>query len=162
MVGDMDEEQVLKKYNTYLNHVYKLVGDKTTYDSQLADAGRYLFGIKFKGVFPSDKIPRLNDLKSYAILNLDKSTEGGSHWIAIAKVPCKSRDTSGENTLMIYDSFGWSHRKIIPSLNLSGNGRIKNTDLDSEQDVLETNCGARCLAWLAVFDNFGADAAILV
>ena len=52
--------------------VYPLIGDKTTYLSELLRIGKKLFGVKFKGVFPSDKIPKLNDLSPYAILNLDK------------------------------------------------------------------------------------------
>tara|TARA_R110000823_G_scaffold61186_1_gene145968 strand:+ start:638 stop:1093 length:456 start_codon:yes stop_codon:yes gene_type:complete len=150
------EKQAENFYNQYLNDsVYPLIGNKTTYLGELEGAGKKLLKVKFKGVFPSDKIPKLNDLSPYCILNLDKSTESGSHWIALAKMP-------NSNDSVVYDSFGRDHRKIIPNLNLSGNGRINNTDNDSEQEILETDCGARCLAWLMVFDKQGVDVAKLI
>jgi hypothetical protein len=150
------EKQAELIYNNYLtNIVYPLIGNKTTYLGELEGAGKKLLRVKFKGVFPSDKIPKLNDLSPYCILNLDKSTESGSHWIALAKMP-------NSNDSLVYDSFGRDYRKIIPNLNLSGNGRIDNTDKDSEQEILETDCGARCLAWLLVFDKQGADVAKLI
>jgi hypothetical protein len=150
------EKQAEDFYNQYLNNsVYPLIGNKTTYLGELEGAGKKLLKVKFKGVFPSDKIPKLNDLSPYCILNLDKSTESGSHWIALAKIP-------NSNDSVVYDSFGRDHRKIIPNLNLSGNGRINNTDNDSEQEILETDCGARCLAWLMVFDKQGVDVAKLI
>jgi hypothetical protein len=149
------EKQAEEVYKHYLHKVYDLIGDKTTYLGQLEGAGKKLLKVKFKGVYPSDKIPKLNDLAPYCILNLDKSTEAGSHWIALAKIPNSPRS-------VIYDSFGRDYKSIIPDLNYSGNGRIINTDRDAEQKVLETDCGARCIAWLCVFDKFGADIAKLI
>jgi hypothetical protein len=133
--------------------VYPLTGDKTTYLTDLNGIGKKILGVKFKGVFPSDKIPRLNDLQPYCILNLDTSEEAGSHWVAIAK--------NGDNTY-IYDSFGRNNVKIIPNLQYSGNGRIIDTDRDVEQGILETNCGARSLAWLVFLDKWGIDCAKLI
>lgn len=145
---------MLKVYNKLLKRVVEpLTGDKTTYLKELNGVGKKLLRVRFKGVFPADKIPRLNDLSPYAILNLDKSTEPGSHWVALAK--------HGKDSVL-YDSFGRHHTKIIPSLRYSGNGRIVNTDADAEQKVLETNCGARCLAWLLLVDKYGMRNALLV
>jgi len=143
-------------YNYYLNRlVYPLIGTKTTYQGELNKAGRQLLGIKFKGVFASNKIPRLNDLAPYCILNLDKSSETGSHWISLAKFP-------HSNKTAIYDSFGRDYKRIIPNLSLSGNGRIINTDKDAEQEILESDCGARCLSWLLLVDNYGYKTALLI
>ena len=128
-------------------------GNKTTYLDQLNGIGNKLLGVKFAGVYPSDKIPILNDLKKYAILNLDTSKEPGSHWVAIAK---------NEDDTYIYDSFGRCHTKIIKGLVYSGNGRIINCDLDAEQHIKETNCGARSLAWLCLFDIWGVNVAKLI
>lgn len=154
MVKSNKEKHAEKIYKIILkNIVIPLTGNKTTYLDQLDGIGHKLFGVKFYGTFPSDKIPRLNDLKKYAILNLDSSKEPGSHWVAIAK--------NGDDTY-IYDSFGRCHTQIIKALVYSGNGRIINTDLDAEQDVKESNCGARCLAWLCLFDGWGSDIAKLI
>lgn len=136
----------IEKYHT---------GDKTTYLGELNGAGKKLLGVKFKGVFPSDKIPKLNDLSPYCILNLDTSKEPGSHWIALAK-------NDGKDHTMVYDSFGRHNHTIIPKLRYSGNGRVVDADRDAEQKVLETNCGARSLAWLCIYDKWGEDVARLI
>lgn len=140
-------------YNKLLKDVEKETTDKTTYLQQLNRVGRKLLGTKYKGTFPSDKIPKLNDLSPYCILNLDKSTQPGSHWVALAKC--------GEHSIL-YDSFGRDNMKIIPSLRYSGNGQIFNTDRDSEQDISEENCGARCIAWLSFLDTYGPKNAMLI
>ena len=142
------KEEAEKLYKHYLNNfIYPLVGNKTTYLSQLEGAGKKLFGAKFKGVFPSDKIPRLNELASYCILNLDRSTESGSHWIALVRVNDKKS--------IVYDSFGRNYKKIIPNIDYTGNGRIINSELDSEQKISESDCGARCLSFIMVYDRHG-------
>ncbi len=148
------EKQAEEEYRKYLKTVNDLVGNTTTYLSQLDKTSRSLFGVKFRGVFPSDKIPRLNDLKPYCILNLDKSDEPGSHWVALAKLPT--------DECLFYDSFGRGYKQIIPIIDHSGNGRIKNTDEDPEQGLQENNCGARCIAFLMVFDRLGSEYAELI
>ena len=150
----MDEKTAHKKYNTILRSVKKLVGGKTTYLQQLDNAGKDIFGAKFHGVYPSDKIPKLSNRKPYAILNLDKSNQAGSHWIAVAK--------SGNN-IIVYDSFGRKHTNIIPALGRGFvGGKIIDTDRDVEQDIMATDCGARSLGFLVFFDKYGAKNALLI
>lgn len=151
------EKDVEREYNNILKQIIEpLSGDKTTYLSELNGIGKKIFGVKYKGTFPSDKIPKLNDLAPYAILNLDKSTEPGSHWVAIAKHP-------NEDKTLLYDSFARKGSKIIKSLAYSGNGRIVDSDLkDREQAVIETNCGARSLSFLVVVEKYGWENAKLI
>ena len=151
----MKKHQIVDRlYKEKLKEIEKYhTGDKTTYLNQLNGVGKKLLGVKFKGVFPSDKIPKLNALSPYCILNLDSSKESGSHWVALARCDDHS---------VLYDSFGRKHQQIIPVLRYSGNGRIIDTDLDPEQKIEETNCGARCLAWLCIFDKYGEDIAKLI
>lgn len=141
-IADKIYDNILKKV------VYPLLGDDTTYMDDLERVGRKLLGTKFKGVYPSDKIPKLNDLRQYCILNLDNSKQKGSHWVALAK-------KENSNNSLIYDSFGRCHTKILPNLQYSGNGRIQNTDRDIDQKIEETDCGARSMAWLLLFDKYG-------
>jgi len=141
-------------YNKLLNDVVKKISnDQTTYLTEILGVGKKLLGVKFKGVYPSDKIPKLNDLSPYAILNLDTSKEKGSHWVSIAKY--------GNNTYF-YDSFGRVNTQIIPNLQFSGNGKIINTEKDAEQKIFEVDCGARSLAWLLLFDKWGPECAMLI
>jgi hypothetical protein len=135
-------------YDAILSKIVEpLIGDKSTYQHELESACIKLLGIEFKGVFPSDQIPVLNDLKRYAIINLDRSTEPGSHWVGIA---------FKNDKILVYDSFGRETVKILPALFRSGNGSdIFATENDPEQTQNETNCGARCLAWLLLFEHYG-------
>ena len=143
-------------YNKILKDIELLVGDGVTYLNDLEKIGHKLFGVKFKGVYPSNYIPKLTDLSPYAILNLDTSKQSGSHWIAIAK-------KKNKNDTLVFDSFGRNGKSIIKSLYYSGNGRIINSDLkDSEQTVNEDNCGAQSLAFLVVVEKFGWDNAKLI
>ena len=150
----MSESAAHKKYNTILRSVKKLVGGKTTYLQQLDKAGTQLFGAKFHGVYPSDRIPTLSNRIPYCILNLDKSNQSGSHWIAVAK---------SNNDLIVYDSFGRAHKHIIPALGRGFvGGRVIDTDRDAEQHIMATDCGSRSLAWLVFFDTYGSKNALLI
>lgn len=140
-------------YKQVIIQMNKILGNDTTFANDLQNVAIKFLGSKFKGVFPSDKIPRLNDLKKYAILNLDRSNQPGSHWIGVA---------FHKGNTIIYDSFGRKTSKILPSLIDSGNGRIIMTDNDAEQRIKENNCGQRVLAWLITFDKLGADMALLI
>ena len=84
--------------------------------------------------------------KTYAIVNLDDSTQVGSHWVAIVKE---------KNKTYIYDSFGRKTYKILPELVQSGNGIIKETENDAEQGKEMEDCGQRSLASLMVYDKYG-------
>ena len=68
------EKHAEQIYNRILKKVIQpILGDGTTYSNDLLKVCRRFLGVKFKGVFPSDKIPKLNDLAPYAMLNLDNS-----------------------------------------------------------------------------------------
>lgn len=150
-----DEKTAEAKYYDLLKEIDRKVGigNETTYLSELDKAGRKLLGVKFKGVFPSDKIPKLNDLKPYCILNLDRSDQSGSHWVGLAKY--------GDNALL-YDSFGRKYNEIIPNIRFSGNGKIVMTDDDAEQGPLQENCGLRSLGFLVFCERYGCKNALLI
>jgi len=153
-------------YNRILNEVMiPALGNESTFDDDLNKAGKKLFGNKFLGVFSRDEIPKLSKQTPYAIINLDKSTEGGSHWIGIAWMD--------EKKVMVYDSFGLSKKskKLAKSLGkpVAGSGILKEikflypnaimTDPDFEQLDIQETCGPRVLVWLVVFDNWGSEVA---
>ena len=144
-----------QNYNMVLKEIEKIIGNQTTFLSDIQYLGKKLFGIKFKGCYASDMIPKLTDLQPYAILNLDKSTQSGSHWISICKIPNK-------HEIMLYDSFGRSSVKIIPDIYKSHNGKILRTEKDAEQKKSEYNCGARSLSFIVCFDVYGSEYACLI
>ena len=116
-------------YEIFLQDVYNILGDQVTYSNTLNKLCKYLFGSKFQGVFARDTLPHK---VHYAIVNMDRSSESGSHWVAIA-----------DN--MVYDSFG---RDV--------GFKRQMTENDAEQDMLEVNCGQRCVAFLCVYHVLGA------
>ena len=70
----MKNEELKEEFDKNLKAVYKLLNDRNeTNNIQLKRLCDELFGSKFYGVYPSDKIPNLNFHKKYCILNLDKS-----------------------------------------------------------------------------------------
>lgn len=140
-------------YNRFLSKVIiPMVGKTETYSTDLNKAGLEIFGSLFKGVYPSDRIPKLNILKQYAIINLDKSNEPGSHWVSIAWK---------NGNIYLYDSFGREGKNILKALRIVG-GKIMEADHDAEQHESQSDCGARSLAWLLVFHRHGADVAMLI
>ena len=149
----MNEKECMKKYDIILKHIEKYLGKSTTYSDTLQAVGKKLLGVKFKGVYPSDKIPKLNDLSPYCIVNVDKSNEAGSHWLALVK--------SG-NHCILYDSFGRRNTQLIPNLRFSGNGKILDTDRDVEQKIKEENCGSRAISFLVFYDKYGEKCAMKI
>lgn len=148
----MTEERANKIYNQVLKLVEAKLSNTTTYQRDLLNFGKRVFGDKFVGVHASNEIPKLKE-GDYAILNLDKSSEPGSHWIAVAMK---------NNNTHVYDSFGRDSKKIIPSVFKSGNGKILDADDDAEQEDSELNCGARSISFLLVFHIWGKDVAMLI
>lgn len=150
-----EERMIEKEYQKVLKYMQQRLGNEVTFNTDLEKTGLKYLGGKFKGVFPSDKIPKLDNLKPYAILNLDNSSKPGSHWIGVAY------DDKTDNVL-VYDSFGRKSSKIIPNIYNAFGGRVVDTDYDKEQRIKEDNCGQRSLAWLIIRDKYGSKLAKLV
>jgi len=138
---NQDKKLAESEYERYLTLAERLVGNKVTLSSDLERTCRKLFGKTFKGVFPSDRIPPLTGC-TCAIINVDKSNQRGSHWMAITDD-------------LVYDSFGRRTHDLIRHAKL----KQKDTELDAEQTESETNCGARCIAFLIVWSLYGSDVA---
>ncbi len=150
------KKYISKQYNDLVGFMIKMLGNKSTFSDNLDKVGRKKLGTKFHGVYPSDKIPKLNRIKPYAVINLDNSRKPGSHWVAIAW-------NDNARYHMVYDSFGRKTQKILPNFyNQRGGKKIIDTEYDAEQRIKEDNCGQRCLAWLMCVDKFGFDLSKLV
>jgi len=142
--------QGLSDYKNNLESIESKLGDSVTYDIQLDNEGKRLFYSNWFGVHPIDKLNFLEDMNphSFAILNLSKTNEKGSHWIGVHK---------SNRTFYIYDSFGRQLKDIAPSLiNFLSKKKYKykpvkcedaNIDMNC-QKITETNCGQRVLSWM--------------
>ena len=131
-------------YKDVLHLVHGWIGKTTTYQGELDKLGNRILGTKFKGVHAKDDSPALKN-GEMCILNMDKKSEPGSHWVALVR-------HNGE--FIMYDSFGRSalmKKEFAPVL---GKG-LKMTDPDPEQRTEEKNCGARCLTALLIYKLWG-------
>lgn len=144
--------KIEKIYKKVLEMVETIIGhNETTSNFDLNKVGNLLFGSKFLGCYPIDKIPKLNNLTPYCILNLDTSRQSGSHWISVV---------FHNDKYYIYDSFARCHTRIIDKKYTKQLKSIINTDLKEspmDQKILQSNCGQRCLTALYICDNYGID-----
>jgi len=146
----MNNKEIAETLYNFVLHEYieKKIGNETTYDSELSNFCNELLGSKFAGVFPSDKIPKLTNKKPYCILNLDRSDQSGSHWVSLCY---------DNGAYLFYDSFGRKNTKIINSLSKTIKTIIKDSELDAEQNIMETNCGQRSISFLLIHDMYGKE-----
>jgi len=126
--------------------ISKRIGhNKTTWARQLDQVGSELFGNKWSGVATSDDY-LVDQEKPYAVVNVDKLGQSGSHWLAVIW------ELTGE---IIYDSYG-RKLKLCGGLGGRSNGRKKIwPDQDVEQTLQQTNCGQRSLSFIFIYDQYG-------
>ena len=113
--------------------------------------GKALFKNKYHGTYSSDQLPNLNAKSPYAIVNVDKSTQSGSHWVAVFYHKKK---------YLIFDSFGRKTKALIPAMYKKW--RTVDTDYDANQLEKQNDCGPRSAAFLKICDEFGWDSAKLI
>ncbi len=153
----MKEPKAEKIFLSFYKQIVNLMGDKSTGNKQLDMWGKKLFGDKYLGTFPQDKLPqKLMDKKSYfSIINVDTTGLPGTHWVAVAGLP-------NSNKIMVYDSFGRATKKLLPVIAKQAKKKIIDTDYDAEQKKIQKSCGQYSLAWLMFFDKHGAKNAKLI
>jgi len=136
-----------KLFNKCLEQHHKEIGNKTTFSTTLDEQGKKYFKNKWLGVFARDKFIKKLPLEKgkYAIVNVDKSNQPGSHWLGVV--------TLGGSKIMLWDSFG---RKEISDLFQN----VVIPDMDKDQTNEQIDCGQRSLSWLNVYDMLGGKAAM--
>lgn len=165
------EDRTLIIYNAVLKDIiYPILGKKTTWSKDITKMGHKLFGMNYAGTFPADMIPDIGknrdgsiitdgnikkDSPLYTILNLDRSSEPGSHWIAVGY-------DIDSGMVWVYDSFGRDTKAIAPLLVQKFGDKLRMADDDAEQMMHEEDCGARCLAFLYIMDRMGVKYAKLI
>ena len=94
----------------------------------------------FKGVFPLDKIPKINN--GTIIVNSDESTKPGEHWVGLT---IKRKGISD-----YFDSFGlYPFYEIEYYLDInSPNGWVYNTI--NLQSISSTTCGNFCVLYASM------------
>jgi hypothetical protein len=135
-------DKVNRRLLKLMDHV--LPNNASNFD--LDKVGRKLFGKKYAGTWPADKLPKLDSERPYCILNVDKSGLSGSHWIGCVY---------SKGDILVYDSFGRKSSKLMPD---SFEGlKIRDTEYDVEQKIEELNCGARAMTAILIYNDYGRD-----
>lgn len=111
------------------------------------EINRYLANyIQFFGTYPRDMLPRALARGGGIVVNTDKSTNPGLHWVAIY--------LSSDGYAVYFDSFGLPpmHIEIIKFLNdISPIGWFHNAI--TFQSLYTDTCGMYCVYFLANFFN---------
>ncbi len=131
-------------YNKVLVKIEKVIGSGSTSDVQLLDLCNKLFGPRFKGIYAFDDTFELKH-GELAIFNLDTKKQPGSHCCAVVK---------DRKHYIVYDSFG-------RDIKLKQKNTL-NTEDDPEQNINESNCGQRSVAWLVVVAVKGIKVAMTI
>ena len=143
----------------YLPLVVKDLGtNSTTNSSQLDKQGRVYFGANFKGVFTPKSIVNVNNIiKNKEACCIFNTTEAGEHWVAFF------RGDNGE--IAYYDSFGRDPEELFANIRDNHTGAKHNitpTENDAEQNIKESNCGQRCLAYLLLCRDYGSQVSYFI
>ena len=126
--------------------------DHTTSAHELERVAQGLFGRRWQGVVPSNRIPA-GKPDSFLIANLQTDAPGnpGSHWVC--------RYTNEDGLCAWHDPLGEHGQEQRAAFERHVN---QWTDDDAEQHPLETSCGQRCLAALCLARDHGLETFMLL
>jgi hypothetical protein len=151
----MTEANAKALFDKTKQKIINKVGRRAMDNVQVHNIGESLFGGKFLGVFPVDRVPLSKS--GYAIINTDVSGNPGIHWVGFIRKG---------NKAYIFDSFARKGSKILKILTDRLNAKniqIINSDLsDHEQRGKSQVCGQLSLSWLQVAHTMGIKSAILI
>jgi hypothetical protein len=153
----MSEPEAEAIWGGYVRDAYAVLGRGLTTGSQLDKYNKTMFGHMYHGTHAADAAPTLTKERPYSIINTETLAQGGEHWVAL----CLSTDGS----YIVFDSFGRDIKSLIPSLYSHANAsgfELKQTDDDADQRTEELDCGARCCAWIRLFNDYGEATAMLI
>jgi hypothetical protein len=141
---NLSPEQI---YDYVLKYVEKRLGTNgVTMAGQLDDVCKSAFKSEWAGVYPADKLPTLNATQCKCIYNADRHDQPGSHWMSLYY------DKNSGKTYS-YDSYGRNLKtdKVYKNVKKSKRVKLKQSqEFDPEQTDKESNCGQRCISWLAL------------
>ena len=143
----MDSYNILKEFETNRIMLEDILGVEATDNIELSKVGKYLFGNRFRGAYPSDKMPVLKN-NEMCIINTDNKQ--GIHWIACYK--CR-------NKTYVYDSFDRNFKTLSKYWK---NKHWVNANKDRDQSYTSSVCGVLSMAWLISFDKYNTKVIIII
>lgn len=146
------EHKAEKLFIKYKNKYIKVLGNKSTSNTQIDNLCRKEFPSKYQGSYAQDELFKIKN--GYYIINNDTKTGPGIHWTAVIVCP---------KTCYIYDSFARDPKKLLKHFTKRLSKKkikiISSDRTDAEQRGLSEICGALSIAWLSVAHSMGVRAA---
>lgn len=99
----------------------------------------------FRGVYSMDNLPKKINKNEYTIVNLDKSTGPGTHWVLIA-------NRSNDDHIYYFDSFGIGPSEEITRYLKTSKKPIMYSNAQL-QKTLSSRCGFFCLYLIQQLEN---------
>jgi len=146
--SNLSDALARKKFNSIKSDIIREFGNDAMYDSETTKVGKREIGDEFIGTFSVDNVP-LKKHTFYAIVNVDKQSEPGSHWVAVYKQDKK---------LYIYDSFSRGSKKLLSHLyNQAKQLNLTVIDVNKKADQKGASqvCGPISLAWIIMTKKSG-------
>jgi len=133
-----------------------VVGHGITGEAVLLEAGKEFFGKAFGGVLASNELPPRRPGKSdrYYIMNNMPRGSAGEHWLALVM--------ASDGRVVVWDSFGRPIETLMPTLWKKYRRWVVEPERDKEQKKTQEDCGARSLAFTAVYDILGREYAMML
>lgn len=143
-------DDVRDSFNKYKKALIAELGPKALDDLTVNKVGKQLFGARWGGVWPIDRV-RLKPNR-FLVVNTDPHHKPGEHWIAVY---------CSKTRAYIYDSYGRPIDKLVPLLIdavKKANMKIGHTNMEphGEQVGFKSEvCGHCSLSFLLVVQAFG-------
>lgn len=150
------EKRVNAAFKLAVDYFEEQVGIGMTGEDTLRRAGREFFRKSFINVLASNEIPQRRYQKGigYYIINNKPRGNTGEHWLGLIM--------TSDGSVIVWDSFGRDIKTLMPDLWGRYHKWIVIPDKDKEQKITQEDCGARCLAFLAIYDILGRNMAMLL
>jgi Adenovirus endoprotease len=99
-------------------------------------------GPSFLGVFPIDKLPPvpINNHPYSLIVNFDKSSQPGSHWVALYVI--------SETSCEYFDSYGREPPQLILKFINNQRKKLLRRNTKCLQSTITSTCGQMCIFYL--------------
>ena len=140
---------IRKDFTREVKKMKRTLGQGMTFGDELNKHMKKKFPKLYFGIFSQDTIPRRIPRKCYLIVNVDKRSQSGSHWLGLYK--------NGKN-VWVFDTFARKSSKLVPFLVKQFNKqqiRVIDTHRGKDQTDAQEDCGHRVISFFMMVKKYG-------